>query len=369
MSYLYKRGPVFYYDFQWEGVRYNGSTKRRTKREAREFVDALRRKVRQQSIDGYSEELSFSEGVQAYNEAKLPTLRSPAGVKSTNSRLLEIIPAHLKWSDISTEVVDDLRAHLEAKGYKPNSIGLYVSRLQAIYRWIKRYRKAVKLDTSVEWDKPKRTQKFRVMSDAEERALFAEVTDRAQGRYRDTYQDLSDLLTLLIDTGCRISEAVTVTWDSYVPGSKPLIEVYRHKTDTVDRLPVSERLDRALLARRARRKGTSPFIFPGGQEGHKPTNLPVLSALFDALGFNSPTLVQKFGRFTIHSLRHTYATRLIRAGVTPPLVMKLLGHTSLNTTMVYVTLTDEDAIDAGRKALTGRPVPSPDMAQSALSNY
>ena len=40
--------------------------------------------------------------------------------------------------------------------------------------------------------------------------------------------------------------------------------------------------------------------------------------------------------------RHTYATEMLRSGVDLPAVMKLLGHTSADMTMLYldVTLTD-----------------------------
>jgi len=43
-----------------------------------------------------------------------------------------------------------------------------------------------------------------------------------------------------------------------------------------------------------------------------------------------------------HRLRHTYATELLRCGVSLPGVMKLLGHQRLNMTMRYVKVTDED---------------------------
>lgn len=41
-------------------------------------------------------------------------------------------------------------------------------------------------------------------------------------------------------------------------------------------------------------------------------------------------------RLTAHSLRHTFATRLIRAGVGVEKVQKLMGHESMATTEVYV---------------------------------
>ena len=48
-------------------------------------------------------------------------------------------------------------------------------------------------------------------------------------------------------------------------------------------------------------------------------------------------------RYSIHSLRHTYATRLYRAsGYNLRLVQKQLGHSSVSTTQVYADVLDED---------------------------
>ena len=42
---------------------------------------------------------------------------------------------------------------------------------------------------------------------------------------------------------------------------------------------------------------------------------------------------------TVHSLRHSYATHLVEAGVNLQLVQRYLGHSSLAATYVYVHLT------------------------------
>jgi hypothetical protein len=47
-------------------------------------------------------------------------------------------------------------------------------------------------------------------------------------------------------------------------------------------------------------------------------------------------------RVTPHRLRHTYATEMIRLGVSLPAVMKLLGHKTIRMTLRYVQVTQRD---------------------------
>jgi integrase/recombinase XerD len=49
---------------------------------------------------------------------------------------------------------------------------------------------------------------------------------------------------------------------------------------------------------------------------------------------------------TIHTLRHSYATHLIEAGVGVRIVQQYLGHASLTTTMIYLHVTDLGNNDA-----------------------
>jgi integrase/recombinase XerD len=49
---------------------------------------------------------------------------------------------------------------------------------------------------------------------------------------------------------------------------------------------------------------------------------------------------------SIHTLRHSYATHLLEAGVNLRVIQKYMGHTSLETTMVYLHLTQKGQEDA-----------------------
>jgi integrase/recombinase XerD len=48
----------------------------------------------------------------------------------------------------------------------------------------------------------------------------------------------------------------------------------------------------------------------------------------------------------IHTLRHSYAPHLLEAGVNPRLIQRYLGHTQLETTMVYLHLTQKGQEEA-----------------------
>lgn len=49
---------------------------------------------------------------------------------------------------------------------------------------------------------------------------------------------------------------------------------------------------------------------------------------------------------SVHTLRHCYATHLLEAGVNLRVIQQYLGHTSLETTMVYLHLTNKGQEDA-----------------------
>jgi site-specific recombinase XerD len=55
--------------------------------------------------------------------------------------------------------------------------------------------------------------------------------------------------------------------------------------------------------------------------------------------------IQKQG-VSVHTLRHCYATHLLEVGINPRVIQKYLGHGRLETTMIYLHLTNKGQEDA-----------------------
>jgi len=60
---------------------------------------------------------------------------------------------------------------------------------------------------------------------------------------------------------------------------------------------------------------------------------------------------------SVHTLRHSYATHLLELGVDLRTIQKLLGHSSLSTTAIYVHVTGR-LLDAAHKAIDLLAIPS-----------
>jgi site-specific recombinase XerD len=60
-----------------------------------------------------------------------------------------------------------------------------------------------------------------------------------------------------------------------------------------------------------------------------------------------------------HRFRHTFASDMLRAGVSLPALMRLMGHSDIQTTLLYVHVTPQDVYLEYARAVAQhiRPVP------------
>ena len=60
-----------------------------------------------------------------------------------------------------------------------------------------------------------------------------------------------------------------------------------------------------------------------------------------------------------HRFRHTFASDMVRAGISLPALMQLMGHAQIQTTLVYIHVTPQDVYQQYARAVAQlvRPVP------------
>ncbi len=133
---------------------------------------------------------------------------------------------------------------------------------------------------------------------------------------------LKDIITFALHTGCRRGEILSMSWSDHVDVKRKLVQLRATKKGMkIKTIPMSEKLC-AMLVRRSKVRHISGKVFPYE-----------VTAVKDAF----ERAIKKSGmtNFRFHDLRHTFATRLIQAGVDLYVVKNLLGHKSIKTTERY----------------------------------
>jgi len=146
------------------------------------------------------------------------------------------------------------------------------------------------------------------------------------------------LLSLIYGCGLRREDARLLRVDD-IDAERNQLRVRHGKGAKECVLPLPDHLIEALRAYwrsdRTKRPGhDSPWLFQGARPG-QPMSKSLLLHLY-ARAVRAAGIKRKGG---LHTLRHSFATHLLEAGVEITLVQRLLGHTSLSTTARYLHVT------------------------------
>jgi integrase/recombinase XerD len=146
-------------------------------------------------------------------------------------------------------------------------------------------------------------------------------------------KEFRDLCITALLSGLRLAELLNLRWNDLDFTSK-VIQVKNSETFTTKSrknriVPMSEELFRLLKERKENVRTESAFVFHN-KKG-KPLKEQTISQQFKkyviSAGVNN--------RLHFHSLRHSFATHLVKKGVPLFAIQKLLGHSTSKTTEIY----------------------------------
>jgi integrase/recombinase XerD len=177
-----------------------------------------------------------------------------------------------------------------------------------------------------------------VLSREEVKKVLARVT---------TFHNYVYLMTVYT-CGLRLQEGLFLEV-SDIDGARKMIHIHRGKGAKDRYVPLPE-FTYALLRRYWVTHRNPRLIFPAvgrGQQkapiSQEPMSIDGVQGSFRRAKFDAA--IKKRG-VSVHTLRHSYATHLLEAGVNLRVIQKYLGHSSIETTMVYLHLTNKGMEDA-----------------------
>lgn len=131
-------------------------------------------------------------------------------------------------------------------------------------------------------------------------------------------KSLYQILVVGFNTGCRISELLALT-QSDIDYQNKIINVTWSKNGKARKVPMNKKVEEVVSG------------LPNKLFSYNPNNQ--LKTLCKITGIK---------RITNHTMRHTFITRALEAGVSPKIVAKIVGHKNVSTTLnTYWALTKQ----------------------------
>jgi integrase len=274
-------------------------------------------------------------------EDHLDKLR-PSTASDYRSRIDKILRPRLgklKVAAVAFADIEDLHRHVtrERGPYSGNrTVALLLKLFNQAIRWQWRSNNPAK---GIERNPEHKRQRY---LSGEELARFTKALAADQD------QQAVSVLRLLILTGARKNEVLTMRWDDLDLKAGIWVKPHtRTKQKTEHRVPLSA--PARIMLRDIER--TSEFVFPGHFGAAHRINIE------DA--WRRVRKGAKLTGFRLHDLRHSYASHLASAGIGLHIIGALLGHSEPKTTHRYAHLMDDPlrvAAERAGAAITGKPV-------------
>jgi integrase len=143
---------------------------------------------------------------------------------------------------------------------------------------------------------------------------------------------LTPIVITALHTGFRKSEILSLAWGNVNFRQRTItVEAAYAKNGEARSVPMTERLTETLRE------------LPGKDNASNAVFLTRMGTPYRRIAKNFARACNRAGLtdVTFHELRHTFASRLVMAGVDLPTVQALLGHESITMTMRYAHLAPE----------------------------
>ncbi len=231
------------------------------------------------------------------------------------------VPVH----EITGELIGRWRSDMLAHGLSAATVNRRLADLRAVMRRAVRWGALVKVPQIDMVRQPRQVERY----------LTADEYTRI---YKECPPHLKRLVQFLAGTGARLSEATGLTWGQVdLTGERCHVTFADTKSGKGRGVPLPKDVTHMLKKIRPADPAPDDRVFLYRRDDG------------ELLPFDNPKTAWRAARgragltwVRIHDLRHYYASRLVRAGVSLYSVQRLLGHSTPSLTQRYAALRPED---------------------------
>jgi integrase len=330
---VFLRGGKWWVQFIWRGQRIRESTKQGNKRIA-EQIEAARKTA-----------LAKGE-VNIQERKRVPTLRQfakefegairtqcaekPRTIEFYLSRVRVLLKAD--FADRALHTIDEavVDKYRQTRAAKITRRKMLLS-AGSINRELATLRRMLRL--AYEWKVIDRVPRIKLLRGEKNRESIL-PHDREAVYLAALPQPLSDVATVLLDTGLRLGELISLDWRQVrIEPAKGAQFGYltvlsgKAKSRKSRNVPLSARVVEVLKRWAPEREG---LVF------HREDGKPLQASLLGQQQKRVRELLRLPADFVLHSLRHTFGTRLGEAGADAFTIMRLMGHSTVTVSQRYV---------------------------------
>ncbi len=321
---LYKRGKSWYYNFTHRGVRYNECIGVVSKTRAKEVEAQKRREVSEGRFVPLAQKpcLRLDEFVPEYldyyraNRRPMSTRR-----QETSWHSMEPVLGQKRLDEISARDLEQYRRKRQRDGRSDVTINRELAFLRNVF------------NKAIDWEEVSENpvRKIRFAQENNQRIRF--LTEAEEGRLLPLCKDpLRPLVITALHTGFRAGELLSLTWKE-VDFTKRLLTVHSAYAKNGERrsIPMNDVLHATLKEVRIKHSVRGPVFLNRAGTSYRSYRT----------AFENAVVKASITDFHFHDLRHTFASRLVMAGVDLPTVKELMGHKDIKMTLRYTHLSNE----------------------------
>lgn len=335
---LYLRDNIWWIDETILGERYRVSTDTGSIRAAKQFQRDFVKRVNGGEVlpnkptRGASSPMGMTLGsaLDRALDTSWAEHKDWKGYNTISKQLKQLVGGDVLLTTISSATVSKLKEDLMEQELANGTINRKLAVLSSVLN-------VAKDEWSIELTLP--TFKYLPERNARTRVFTFEEEELMLSYWREERPEMADLFTVLMDTGCRVSEALRVTGRDV--SESGFVRLNRTKNDQGRGIPMTDRV-KSILGTLAHDSGAFPSL-------NKNIACKLMQDFREAHYIEDPEWV-------LHTCRHTCATRLLEAGVDIYTVKEWLGHKTIETTLRYAKMTNmklnqaKDLLEARRAA-------------------